>query len=150
MPRAYHKFWWVARGSNSAYSQGAADLQSAGRPLDHATQNGGCGEIRTHGTRRFTGTQGQRLRPLGHTSKLAEAERVERSTPEGVSRFERGGPAKCPTLPWRKEGDSNPHTLSREPRFQRGAIPIPLTLPYKQWRRRGDLNSQYLYGVSQR
>ena len=35
---------------------------------------------------------------------LAEAERVERSTPEGVSRFERGGPAKCPTLPKLAEG----------------------------------------------
>lgn len=58
------------------------------------------------------------------TPNLAEATGVEPAMPLSMSRFERGGLATCPTLPWRKRQDLNLHALAREPGFQPGAIPF--------------------------
>ncbi len=61
-------------------------------------------------------------------SNLAEEARVQLATACTVSRFERGGLGKCPTLPWRKALEFNQipcgtHPLPTEPRNVRDYFP---------------------------
>lgn len=58
---------------------------------------------------RFQGGCNQALCQL---PKLAVATGVQPATASTVSRFERGGLCTCPTLPWRKDRDSDPGALA--------------------------------------